>query len=54
MNLVGKTSNPHMNFMSVEELLVKFDEKLKIDIDPLYQVENHSPYFEYFPEFISR
>lgn len=37
-----------------EELLVKFNQGLKIDIDPLYKVENGSPYLDYVPEFIIR
>jgi glycosyltransferase involved in cell wall biosynthesis len=53
LNVVSRTGNPHMN-MTAEELLVKFEEGLKIDIEPLYQVENASPHFEYTPEFIPR
>ena len=54
LNVVSNTGNPHMNFLSVGELLTKFNEGLKIDIDPLYQVENASPHHEYIPEFVAR
>ncbi|MDE3045307.1 MAG: glycosyltransferase family 2 protein [Verrucomicrobiota bacterium] len=54
LNVVTKTGNPHMNFLSVAELLEKFNEGLKIDIDPLFQAENASPHHEYTPEFIVR
>jgi hypothetical protein len=54
MNIVGKTGNPHMNYLSTEELLVKFNQGLKIDIEPLYKVENRSPHLDYIPEFVIR
>jgi hypothetical protein len=54
MNVLDNTGTPHMNFLSAEELLVKFNEGLKIDIDPLYQIDNNSPHFEFVPEFVSR
>jgi hypothetical protein len=54
LNIVGRTGNPHMEAYPVEELLVKFEQGLKIDIEPLYRVENHSPHIEYFPTFIPR
>ncbi|HSX11378.1 MAG TPA: glycosyltransferase family A protein [Chlamydiales bacterium] len=54
MNLVGRTGNPHMNYLSTEELLVKFNQGLKIDIEPLYRVENASPHIDYIPEFVLR
>lgn len=54
LNLVGRTGNPHMGLHSVEELLVKFEEGYKIDIDPLYQIEHRSPHIEYFPRFIAK
>lgn len=54
MNIVGGTGNPNMNYLSTEELLAKFNQGLKIDIEPLYKVENASPHLDYIPEFILR
>jgi glycosyltransferase involved in cell wall biosynthesis len=54
LNVVGRTGNPHMNYLTAAELQTKFEQGLKIDIDPLYRVENSSPHFEYYPEFILR
>jgi len=54
MNIVGKTGNPHMNYLNTEELLAKFNQGLKIDIEPLYKVENNSPHVDYIPEFVMR
>ena len=54
MNIVSRTGNPHMNYLTTPELLAKFEQGLKIDIDPLYRVENASPHFEYYPEFVLR
>lgn len=53
-NIVSRTGNPHMNYLSASELLVKFEQGLKMDIRPLHQVQNSSPHFEYLPEFIAR
>lgn len=54
LNIVSRTGNPHMNYLSTDELLVKFEQGLKMDIRPLHQIENPSPHFEYLPDFISR
>ena len=54
MNIVGKTGNPHMNYLNTEELLAKFNQGFKIDIEPLYKVENNSPHVDYIPEFVMR
>lgn len=54
LNVVTMTGNPHMNYLTPEELLAKFNQDLKIDIDPLYQIENPSPHFDYIPQFIAR
>jgi glycosyltransferase involved in cell wall biosynthesis len=54
LNVVSRTGNPHMNFLQPPELLARFEQGLKIDIEPLYKVENNSPHFEYFPEFVLR
>lgn len=54
LNVVSATGNPHMDFSSPEELLAKFNEGLKIDIDPIYRINNCSPHFEYQPEWVYR
>jgi glycosyltransferase involved in cell wall biosynthesis len=54
LNIVNPSDCPHMNFMTAEELLVKFNQGFKIDIDPLYQIDNPSPHYEYIPELILR
>lgn len=54
MNIVGRTGNPHMNYLDADELLAKFNQGLKIDIEPLFQIENSSPHFDYIPEFVMR
>ncbi|EKE08477.1 MAG: hypothetical protein ACD_17C00148G0002 [uncultured bacterium] len=53
MNVVGRTGNPHMNYLDKEELLAKFTEGFRINIDPLYRMENNSPHCDYIPEFIT-
>ena len=56
LNIVGRTGNPHMqeSLLSIEELLAKFEQGLKIDIDPLYRIDNTSPHIEHYPEFALR
>jgi glycosyltransferase involved in cell wall biosynthesis len=54
LNIVHPSDCPHMNFMTAEELLVKFNQGFKIDIEPLFQVDNPSPHYDYVPEFIPR
>jgi hypothetical protein len=54
LNIVGRTGNPHMNYLTVPELQAKFEQGLKIDIAPLYQIPNSSPHHEYYPEFVLR
>lgn len=54
LNVVSHTGNPHMDYKTTEELLTHFEEGLKIDIAPLYQVENSSPHFAYEPKWIVR
>jgi len=54
LNIVNQSDCPHMNFMTAEELLVKFNQGFKIDINPLFQVMNPSPHYDYIPEFIPR
>ncbi|HSX37972.1 MAG TPA: glycosyltransferase family A protein [Chlamydiales bacterium] len=54
LNIVSRTGNPHMDFLTAPELLSKFEQGFKIDIEPLFRVENASPHFEYRPEFSLR
>lgn len=42
------------NAFTAKELLAKFNQGLKLDIDPLYKIENGSPQLEYLPEFTIR
>jgi len=54
MNVVGDSGNPSMNYLNSDELLARFNQGFKIDIDPLYKVENASPHLDYIPEFVLR
>jgi glycosyltransferase involved in cell wall biosynthesis len=54
INKVHISSNRHMNSYSPEELLSKFNEGLKIDIDGLHQMKNRSAHIEYDVQFIRR
>lgn len=54
LNGIGSTESSQGSFLTPEELLLKFNEGLKIDIEPLYKVENASPHHEAIPEFIAR
>lgn len=45
---------PNTNGLKEEELLVKFNQGLKIDIEPLYKMENSSLSIDYIPEFVMR
>lgn len=46
--------NSHMNAQSPQELLDLFNQGLKIDIFPLYQVENNDVHMQYVPKFVQR
>ncbi len=46
--------NNHMNLYSLDELLKKFNDGLKIDIRPLFKVLNNDVHWEYDPKFITR
>ena len=48
------TTNPHMNFASPEDLLIKFNQGKKIDIKPLFRMNHSAPYLHYTPTFIDR
>ncbi len=43
-----------MNDFSTENLLKKFNEGLKINIDDFYQIKNKAPHMEYEYNFIKR
>ncbi len=54
INKVTTFENAHMNLYSKEQLCEKFEQGLKIDIKPLYQVLNNDVHMEYVPTFITR
>ncbi len=54
LNSVGGSKKRNMNYMTAEELLLKFNQGLKIDIEPLFQVNNPAPHYEWAPELIPR
>lgn len=56
MNIVQDCGwqNAHMNFKNSEELLELFNQRKKIDITSLHQVENKGSHWNYIPNFISR
>ena len=47
-----KFFNHHTIYMDVNDLLDKFLAGLKIDINPLYKINNISPHIDYEPSFI--
>lgn len=54
LNLVELSTNRHMNSYSREELLKRFLDRCKIDIDPFYQIENKSAHMEHEITFVGR
>ncbi len=54
LNAVQASGKPNMNYMTAEELLVKFNQGFKIDIEPLFQVNNPAPHYDWAPELIQR
>ncbi len=54
LSLVNPSSNRNMNSYSAEELLTLFNQGLKIDVVPLFQIENKAAHMEYNPTFIKR
>ena len=55
LNLVNELWVNRCNYsFTVAELLAKFQQGLKIDINAFYQVRNVSPHVDYAPTFISR
>ena len=47
-------NNREMHLYTAQELLKKFEQGLKIDIQPLYKIENKAAHMEYIPNFITR
>ena len=54
LNSVQSSGKPNMNYMTAEELLLKFNQGLKIDIEQLFQVNNPAPHYEWAPDLIAR
>jgi glycosyltransferase involved in cell wall biosynthesis len=54
INIVFQSQNRHMNLFSPEELLSKYNQGLKIDIDMYHQFENCSVHMDSVPRFIDR
>lgn len=56
LNIVNETqqSNNQMNWMTPNQLLAKFRDGYKIDIDKLYKVKNRACHMDYQPSFIVR
>jgi hypothetical protein len=52
--MVNLSDCRHSHFMTIEELLVKWNEGMKMSIDPLFRIENPSPHIDYTPEFVKR
>ena len=47
-------NNKNMRLYSTQELLEKFNQGLKINIEKLYKINNNSAHIDYVPEFIKR
>ncbi len=56
LNIVSEYehANRHLNLYTTEDLQKKFEEGLKIDIKPLYDIKNISAHIDYDPSFIPR
>lgn len=54
MNLVNQSGNRCNHSFTPQELLVKFQQGLKMDIEPFYQVKNRSAHVDFTPTFIPR
>ena len=46
--------NRNMRFATAEEFLLIFNQGLKIDIQPLFRIDNRSAHMEYLPTYIQR
>ncbi len=47
-------NNPHMNYLSANQLLTCFKEGKKIDITPLFRINNQGSHMDYKPTLINR
>jgi len=50
----NEARNRHMNSQTPKELLAIFNQGLKIDITPLFKIQNKSAHMAYTPSFIDR
>jgi hypothetical protein len=54
LNLVNLSQNRNTNLYSSMDLLLKYEQGLKIDIHPLFRVANVSVHMDYVPAFVPR
>lgn len=54
LNQVHFSDNKHLNTYSTKELLERFKSGLKMDIAPLFQINNSARHIDYAPQFIER
>lgn len=54
LNSTCLSGHPNMNCKSLEELLAQFNLGYKMNIDPLFQVNNPAPHYDWVPELIER
>jgi glycosyltransferase involved in cell wall biosynthesis len=54
INVVCESNRKNLGLYTKEELLKKFEEGYKIDIDPLEDIKNYAVHVEYMPIFIKR
>jgi len=54
LNRVGWVNSKNMNFASASQFLKMFNDGLKIDINPLFEINNTAAHMEYCPTFIPR
>lgn len=54
MNLVNLSSNRCNHSFTPQELLLKFQQGLKMDIGPFYRVKNRSAHVDFTPTFVPR
>lgn len=54
LNLSQETGNKNMRSYSTKQLLDKFNDGYKINIDQFYRVNNNSPHMSYLPKFVKR
>ena len=54
LNLVQEGHNRNSNYYSPEQLLEKFNSGLKMDIKPLFKINNPGAHMDYRPTFVKR